>query len=82
MPKLSKFATMLAEFSTQGWVHSVKFSPSGDKLAWVAHDASINIVHMDNHNTVGTSVQNIRLLYEVEQPLRYSEYWWRSHLTR
>jgi len=52
MPKLSKFATMLAEFTTQGWVHSVKFSPSGDKLAWVAHDASINIVNMNNLESV------------------------------
>ena len=27
-----------------GWVHSVSFSPSGNKLAWVGHDASISVV--------------------------------------
>ena len=27
-----------------GWVHCVSFSPSGNKLAWVAHDASISVV--------------------------------------
>ncbi|XP_075936139.1 actin-related protein 2/3 complex subunit 1A-A [Anarhichas minor] len=27
-----------------GWVHSVSFSPSGDQLAWVAHNSSITVV--------------------------------------
>ncbi|KAG7236399.1 hypothetical protein INR49_000987 [Caranx melampygus] len=26
-----------------GWVHSVSFSPSGDHLAWVAHNSSITV---------------------------------------
>lgn len=26
-----------------GWVHSVSFSPSGDHLAWVAHNSSIAV---------------------------------------
>lgn len=26
-----------------GWVHSVSFSPSGDQLAWVAHNSSITV---------------------------------------
>ena len=26
-----------------GWVHSVSFSPSGDQLAWVAHNSSISV---------------------------------------
>ncbi|XP_071106705.1 actin-related protein 2/3 complex subunit 1A-like isoform X2 [Haliotis cracherodii] len=36
----------LAEFSNGGggWVHSVSFSPSGDRLAWVGHDSSISVV--------------------------------------
>uniref|UniRef100_A0A3P8Y1E1 Actin-related protein 2/3 complex subunit n=1 Tax=Esox lucius TaxID=8010 RepID=A0A3P8Y1E1_ESOLU len=27
-----------------GWVHSVSFSPSGDQLAWVAHNSSVSVV--------------------------------------
>jgi len=53
MPKLSKFGTLLAEFDTsEGWVHSVKFSPSGDKLAWVSHDSSVNVVDMNSRDRV------------------------------
>jgi len=26
-----------------GWVHSVAFSPSGNKIAWVGHDSSISV---------------------------------------
>lgn len=26
-----------------GWVHSVSFSPSGDHLAWVAHNSSLSV---------------------------------------
>lgn len=53
MPKLSKFATLLAEFETSdGWVHGVKFSNSGDKLAWVSHDSSVNVVDMNTQDNV------------------------------
>jgi len=53
MPKLSKFATLLAEFDTsEGWVHGVKFSPSGEKLAWVSHDSSVNVVEMGRQEKV------------------------------
>jgi len=40
------FGTVLAEFSSSsgGWVHSVSFSSSGDQLAFVAHDSSINVI--------------------------------------
>ena len=27
------------------WVHGVSFSPSGNKLAWVGHNASISVVN-------------------------------------
>lgn len=55
MPKLSKFGTLLVEFSTNnGWVHGVKFSPSGAQLAWVSHDSSVNVVSMDNQTKVFT----------------------------
>ncbi|KAI0393470.1 WD repeat domain-containing protein [Xylariaceae sp. FL0594] len=42
-----KWNTLLAEFvnSTAGWVHSVAFSPSGNALAFAAHDSSITVVY-------------------------------------
>ncbi|RYP23959.1 hypothetical protein DL765_000845 [Monosporascus sp. GIB2] len=41
------FNTVCGEFlnSSAGWVHSVAFSPSGDALAFAAHDSSITIVY-------------------------------------
>lgn len=39
------FASLMAEYSRPGgWVHSVRFSPNGDKLAWVSHDSTISVV--------------------------------------
>ena len=45
--KKMPFGAHLAEFSNRGggWVHSISFSPSGNKLAWVGHDASISVVN-------------------------------------
>ena len=31
-----------------GWVHSVCFSASGKRLAWVGHDSSISVVDAAN----------------------------------
>jgi len=44
------FANLMAEFSTGGggWVHSISFSATGDRLAWVGHDSSINVVDAPN----------------------------------
>ena len=41
------FGTVCGEFSTpaSGWVHGVAFSPSGDALAFVGHDASLTVVY-------------------------------------
>ncbi|ODN76860.1 hypothetical protein, variant [Cryptococcus amylolentus CBS 6039] len=41
------FGTICGEFKSPdgGWVHNVAFSPSGDTLAFVAHDASISVVY-------------------------------------
>jgi actin related protein 2/3 complex subunit 1A/1B len=30
-------------FKLGGWVHSVSFSSSGDRIAWVGHDSSISV---------------------------------------
>ena len=39
LPQLDNFLT----FIQGGWVHSVAFSPSGNKIAWVGHDSSISV---------------------------------------
>jgi len=41
------FNTVCGEYlnSTAGWVHDVAFSPSGNALAFVAHDSSLTVVY-------------------------------------
>lgn len=41
------FNTVCGEFANNsgGWVHSVAFSPSGDVLAFTAHDSSVTLVY-------------------------------------
>jgi actin related protein 2/3 complex subunit 1A/1B len=41
------FNTLCGEFANKsgGWVHSVAFSPSGDALAYAAHDSSVTVVY-------------------------------------
>jgi len=41
------FGTICGDFASPngGWVHDVAFSPSGDILAFVSHDSSVNIVY-------------------------------------
>lgn len=47
---------LMAEFSNSnlggGWVHGVSFSASGNKLCWVGHDSSINIVDATKGSTL------------------------------
>jgi actin related protein 2/3 complex subunit 1A/1B len=38
------FGEQLAEYPSAGWIHSVKWSPAGDNLAWVSHDATVTIL--------------------------------------
>jgi len=54
-------AQLMAEFPNSssgggGWVHSVNFSASGEKLAWIGHDSSISVVDA----TKGMNVSVIR----------------------
>jgi actin related protein 2/3 complex subunit 1A/1B len=41
------FNTVCGEYlnNTAGWVHDVAFSPSGDSLAFVAHDSTLTVVY-------------------------------------
>lgn len=44
--KKMPFGALMAEFANGrgGWVHDVKFSPSGSKICWVGHDSSLSVV--------------------------------------
>lgn len=41
--KKMTFGNLMSEFSESGcgWIHSISFSASGEKLAWIGHDSSI-----------------------------------------
>ncbi|EPX75122.1 ARP2/3 actin-organizing complex subunit Sop2 [Schizosaccharomyces octosporus yFS286] len=39
------FNTVCAEYPSNGWIHSVQFSPSGNALAYTSHDSSLSIVY-------------------------------------
>jgi actin related protein 2/3 complex, subunit 1A/1B len=42
------FGTVCGEFSAGGWVHAVAFSPSGNSIAYCAHDSTISIANGPN----------------------------------
>ncbi|CAG0915965.1 unnamed protein product [Notodromas monacha] len=50
---------LMAEFSNSclggGWVHCVAFSPSGNRLCWVGHDASLSVVDSGVGSVVKTT---------------------------
>lgn len=61
------FGSMMAEFSSGGggWVHSVSFSASGDKLAWVGHDSSIAVVDAANGQNLSVVKGKYLPFYDV-----------------
>jgi len=44
------FGTLLAEFPTNSWIHIVKWSPSGNSLAWGCHDSSAYFLECSTKN--------------------------------
>mmetsp|Transcript_22181 Transcript_22181/g.33004 ORF Transcript_22181/g.33004 Transcript_22181/m.33004 type:complete len:363 (+) Transcript_22181:52-1140(+) len=42
------FGENLGQFPCGGWVHDVKWAPSGNQLAWVGHDSSVTVVDVTN----------------------------------
>lgn len=40
----SKFGSLVSEHIAKGWVHSVQFSPSGNTMAYLAHDSTVAFV--------------------------------------
>ncbi|WFD01603.1 ARP2/3 actin-organizing complex subunit Sop2 [Malassezia obtusa] len=57
------FGTVCGEFATpaSGWVHGVAFSPSGDALAFVGHDASLTVVYPSAPEAPPHAIHTIRL---------------------
>lgn len=49
--------------SASGWVHDVNWSPSGEKLAFTAHDSSLHVIDIG----AGTPAQTVSM---KELPLR------------
>ncbi|KAJ8251147.1 hypothetical protein GJAV_G00217820 [Gymnothorax javanicus] len=48
------FGQVMAEFGgagSGGWVHSVSFSASGNRLAWVSHDSTVTVVDPTKSST-------------------------------
>ncbi|KAG8435172.1 hypothetical protein GDO86_013208 [Hymenochirus boettgeri] len=49
------FGQLMSEFggaSSGGWVHSVSFSASGSKLAWVSHDSTVSVADASKNMSV------------------------------
>ncbi|KAJ8284096.1 hypothetical protein COCON_G00029460 [Conger conger] len=49
------FGQVMAEFGgagSGGWVHSVSFSASGGRLAWVSHDSTVTVVDSTKGSTL------------------------------
>jgi len=55
------FGDMLAEYVSKCWVHSVRWSPSGNRFAFVAHDSTASFVDL-NAGAPG-DVQTVRLAF-------------------
>jgi len=53
------FGTLCASFPTNGWVKNLKWSPSGNRLAWVTHDSRTHILECATaeHHTRATLTQ-------------------------
>eukprot|EP01135_Chromosphaera_perkinsii_P010617 Nk52_evm17s2192 gene=Nk52_evmTU17s2192 len=61
-----KFGDMMKEYSCGGWVHDVAFSPSGNKLAFVGHDSSLNVVVGQE----GVETETVSVLNSKDLPLK------------
>lgn len=44
------FATLLAEFPVSSWVHAIRWSPSGNQLAWATHDSYVYFLECATKN--------------------------------
>lgn len=75
--KKMPFGAVMAEFGTSsgggGWIHDVSFSPSGDELAFVGHDSSVNVA---NGNVAGEEEGTFYVSRLVSKDLPYRAVTW------
>jgi len=62
--KKMPFGALMAEYSNGGggWVHCVAFSPSGNKICWVAHDSSISVACAGSTEVAVLKLKDLPLL--------------------
>jgi len=51
------FATLLAEFPVSSWVHAIRWSASGNQLAWATHDSYLYFLYCETKEHQLQSVQ-------------------------
>jgi len=59
------WAKVLAEFPTTGWIHDIAFSPSGNQLAWVTHDAVVSFLDCASENHRVQTVKSSGLPFQT-----------------
>ncbi|XP_071954129.1 actin-related protein 2/3 complex subunit 1A-like [Antedon mediterranea] len=54
--KKMSFGNLMSEVTTAGgWIHDVSFSSDGNRLAWVCHNSTINVVDAASDSSVTTT---------------------------
>ena len=67
------FGDLLAEFdSSNGWVESVAWSPSGNRLAFAGHDSTVSVVQFNSTPDVPPTTQVIKLRNLPETSLMFA----------
>jgi len=58
------FATVCKEIQVGSWVHTVKWSPSGNRLAFATHDSTLHVLECatENHVLNSTKYQHLSLV--------------------
>jgi len=57
---------LLAEYPSTGWIHTAKWSPSGDRFAYLSHDAQVGIVDVSEGAPGTTSIVRLRDLPVID----------------
>lgn len=59
------FQTLCGDFvnETGAWIHDVAFSPDGEVLAYVSHDASIGVVYPEGEGLPPKSIESVKTNY-------------------
>lgn len=64
--ELAPFSKVIQEYSADGWVHDVQFSPSGKYLGFVSHNSTLTVVNNETKEATAipySSLPSTRLLF-------------------